>query len=183
MEFVCQVSAQGEVPDPPEVEHYAFGTLVAVATADADADLVGIIFDTILFNPDFGSAGPRLRPSMESGILTPDRYVDTATLVGILALGTLRADGTARHGVASTSPYIGATVRVFEDDEVRAFHMDGGQFSVGYVPHLLAHAHPLIGELLLTLSHQLESLFPDESAALSVIRSNLAWQLKVQPAR
>ncbi len=183
MEFVCQVSAQGEVPDPPEGEHYAFGTLVAVATADTDADLVGVIFDTILFNPDFGSAGPRLRPSMESAILTPDRYVDTATLVGILALGTLRRDGTAEHGVASTAPYIGATVRMLEADEIKAFHMNDGQFGVGYVPHLLAHSHPLIGELLLTLSNQLESLFPAESAALAVIRTNLAWQLKVQPAR
>ena len=183
MEFVCQVLAPGEVPNPPEAAQYAFGTLVAVAMADLDSELVGIVFDTILYNPDFGSAGPRIRPQIESDRLTPDRYADTATLVGIIALGMLGRDKSALHGVASTSPYIGASVRVLQEDDVKAFHLPDARFRVGYVPHLLAHSHPLVGELLLSLSDSLSALFPDESVALSVIRNNLAWHLKVQQAR
>ena len=98
-------------------------------------------------------------------------------------MGMLGRDKSALHGVASTSPYIGASVRVLEENEVKAFHLPDGRFTVGYVPHLLAHSHPLIGQLLLTLSDELAALFPEESVALSVIHNNLAWQLKVQQAR
>ena len=182
VEFVCQVLARGEVADPPDAARYAFGTLVAVGMEDAASELVGVVFDTILFNPDFGSAGPRIRPQIESDRLTPDRYADTATLVGIIALGMLSRDDTAFHGVTSTSPFIGAPVRVLEDGEIVTFHMPNGRFKVGYVPHLLAHGHPLIGQLLLNLSDRLAGLFPGESAALSVIRNNLAWKLKVEQA-
>ena len=175
--------APGEVPDPPEAAQYAFGTLVGIAMADVDSELVGVVFDTILYNPDFGSAGPRIRPQIESDKLTPDRYADTATLVGIIALGMLGRDETALHGVASTSPYIGASVRVLDESEIKAFHLPEGRFTAGYIPHLLAHGHPLIGQLLLSLSDRLAALFPDESVPLSVIRNNLAWQLKVQQAK
>ncbi len=183
VEFVCQVLAEGEVDDPPAAARYAFGTLVAVDMEDAASELVGVVFDTILFNPDFGSAGPRIRPQIESDRLTPDRYADTATLVGIIALGMLDRDNTVVHGVTSTSPFIGARVRALRENEITNFHKLNGRFTVGYVPHLLAHGHPLIEQLLLSLSDRLAGLFPEESAALSVIRSNLAWKLKVEQSK
>ena len=183
VEFVCQVLADGEVDDPPDAATYAFGTLVAVEMQDAASELVGVVFDTILFNPDFGSAGPRIRPQIESDRLTPDRYADTATLVGIIALGMSGRDNSVLHGVTSTSPFIGARVRALQDGEIVDFHEPNGRFTVGYVPHLLAHGHPLIEQLLLNLSDRLARLFPEESAALSVIRNNLAWKLKVEQSK
>lgn len=183
VEFVCQVLDRVDVSDPPDAAKYAFGTLVAVEMQDAASELVGVVFDTILFNPDFGSVGPRIRPQIESDRLTPDRYADTATLVGIIALGMLDHDNTVIHGVTSTSPFIGAGVRTLQESEIVDFHKPNGRFTVGYVPHLLAHGHPLIEQLLLSLSDQLARLFPEESAALSVIRNNLAWKLKVEQSK
>ena len=178
VEFVCQVWSEGEVDDPPSAEQYGFGTLVGVELDEAAGAIVGVIFDTILHNPEFGSVGPRLMPAADSTVLAPDRLGETAVLAGILALGRLGPQG-ASHGVGPTAPRVGASVRTLSSDEVREFHLPDGLFTTGYVPHLLAHHHPLVGEVLLNLADQLTLLFPEESRTLAVVRDNLAWQMKV----
>ncbi len=184
VEFVCQVWGPGEIDDPPDDGDYGFGTLVLVQLdgTDPTSGIVGVVFDTILHNPEFGSQGPRLTPVSESPVLAPDRLAETAILAGILALGTLGPDG-ARHGVGAVSAKVGASVHSLDEARVRAFHLPDDKFAVGYVPHLLAHQHPLIGEVLLSIAAQLSHIFPDESSALAVIRDNLAWQMKVLRSR
>lgn len=184
VEFVCQVWGPGETDDPPADGDYGFGSLVLVELdrASPSAGIVGVVFDTILHNPEFGSQGPRLTPVSESAVLAPDRLAETAILAGILALGTLDPSGP-RHGIGAVSPKVGAAVSSLDESQIRAFHLPGGKFTVGYVPHLLAHHHPLIEEVMLSIAAQLSRVFPDESNALAVIRDNLAWQTKVLRSR
>lgn len=182
VEFVCQVWGVGEVDEAPLAEHYGFGTLVGVELDETVGAIVGVIFDTILHNPEFGSMGPRLMPATDSLVLAPDRLGETAVLAGLLALGRL-APEDAFHGVGPTAPRVGATVRTLSPDEIREFHLPDGMFTTGYVPHLLAHQHPLVGEVLLNVADQLTLLFPEASATLAVVRDNLAWQMKVLRSR
>ena len=182
VDYVCQVWAAGEVDGAPSRSDHAFGTLVAVDLTETGSALVGVIYDTILHNPEFGMAGPRFLPPVDSGILAPDRLAETATLAGILALGTL-GPGGAYHGVPPTTPAVGARVRVLGDDEFRDFHRPNGQFAVGYTSHVLGHRAPLVGPLLLVLSERIEALFPEEAAAIRVVKGNLAWRLKVEQAQ
>lgn len=182
VDFVCQAWAPSDVDDPPKRTDYSFGTFVSVELADAEASLIGVVYDTILHDPEFGSGGPRLLAPVDSEVLTPDRYSETATLVGILALGSLGPSG-ATHGVVGTTPAVGARVSVLGVEDLHRFHRPGGRFAIGYAPHILAHHHPLVGELLLRLASRLSEEFPEESAALAVVQSNLSWQLKVQQAQ
>ncbi|MFO7635415.1 MAG: hypothetical protein R6W76_22915, partial [Caldilinea sp.] len=65
IDYVCQVYGFGETPQPPAPEDYSFGAFVAAELEQdggAGATLVGLIYNTLLMNPEFGSLGPRLSP-------------------------------------------------------------------------------------------------------------------------
>jgi len=96
-DYICQVYCPGEVETPPAREDYAFGTFVRVELGD-DRRLVGIIYDTMLFNPDFGRLGPRLSPEPELAVFSPDYLNEKATLVGITAVGMMDAAGNVGQG-------------------------------------------------------------------------------------
>ena len=101
-DYVCQIYGPGEIDPLPEAPDYAYGTFAAIDLADAgqaNAVLVVVIYNTLLVNPDYGNLGPRLSPREETEIFTPDYLSETATLVGIAALGWLDGAGVARQGV------------------------------------------------------------------------------------
>ncbi|MBF6589325.1 MAG: hypothetical protein IVW57_02195 [Ktedonobacterales bacterium] len=155
---------------------------------------VGLIYDTILVNPDFGTLGPRLSNEAQVALFSPDYLTECAVLVSILLLGTTSARaGPARvsHGVPPLVPDLGAVVAPMTDAEVRAFHLfsDAAQsgetrpyLHMGYLPHAIAQVHPLLPLAMLHTVERLESLFPENAALLSIVRRNFAWRLKVETA-
>ena len=180
-DYICQVYGPGEVESPPAREEYAFGTFVQVALNDGHW-LVGLIYDTVLFNPDFGNLGPRLSPASDLAVFSPDYLAEKVTLVGITALGTLASDGMATHGVPPLAAQIDALVERMDDEAVRQFHRtpDGG-VRLGYVPLLLALGSPLARHLVLHVVDRLQSFFPEQASRLNVLRSELAWQATIGP--
>ena len=96
IDYICQVFNPGETDLMPEPTDYTFGTFVSIAleNPNGSADqLIGVIYNTLLLNPDFGNLGPRLSPRAELEIFTPDYLSETATLVGIMAVGWRDAQG------------------------------------------------------------------------------------------
>ncbi len=189
IDYVCQVFAPGEWSEPPRPEDHAFGRFVAVQLpareeAQEAPALVGVIYNTVLLNPDFGSLGPRLSPRDEQEIFTPDYLVEKATLVGILALGWRDERGCYHQGVPPLAAAVDAPVAVLSEEALRAFHREenGGRLALRYAPILLGMNSPLVPPLLLTLVDRLIQLFPDEAPRLRVVRENVAWKSIVQPA-
>jgi hypothetical protein len=181
-DYVCQVYGAGEVESPPAPADYAFGTFVRIPVGDEQGHLVGVIYDTVLLNPDFGNLGPRLSPAPDLAVFSPDYLAEKITLVGITAVGLLSPAGAPTHGLPPLSAGIDALVEHLDDDGVRAFHRtpDGG-VRMGYTPLLLALGSPLVRHLLLHLIRRLEALFPGQSAQLAVLREELAWQTIITP--
>jgi hypothetical protein len=181
-EYICQIYGPGEVEAPPAPADYAFGSFVRIPLEGATSDLVGLVYDTVLLNPEFGSLGPRLSPAPDLAIFSPDYLAEKVTLVGVTAIGTLTPDGTATHGVPPLAAQIDALVERMDDGAVRAFHRepDGG-VRLGYAPLLLGLGSPLARHLLLHVVDHLTPLFPDHAAHLSVLRGELAWQAMVAP--
>ena len=187
-DYVCQVFGPGEVERPPSPTDYAFGTFVRLPLDNGGVDLVGIIYDTLLLNPDFGSLGPRLSPTADLAIFSPDYLAEKVTLVGVAAIGIIAASGTlasgstATHGVPPLAAQIDTLVEGMDDDAVRAFHTGpDGAVWLGYTPLLLATGSPLARHLLIGIIDRLQALFPDEGARLAVLRGELLWQATVQP--
>lgn len=184
VDYLCQVYGPGEIDVPPMPADFAFGTFVRISTGGTDNDLIGLIYDTILLNPDFGNLGPRLSPAPDLVVFSPDYLTEKVTVLGIAAIGAVGGDGTVNQGVPSLSAQIGAQVERMEDEAVRQFHcLPGGSPGVrlGYAPLLLSLGSPLARHLLLSVMDRLTALFPDQPAQLSVLRGELAWQAVIGP--
>jgi hypothetical protein len=229
--YICHVFGAGEVASPPRPVDFAFGSFVRVPlrTGPAQADVaalgpvalpssdalaplagpctwaVGVIYDTILVNPAFGTLGPRLSNDAQVELFSPDYLSERAVLVAILLLGTLsaeppgrqngqgrgRAAYAVRHGVPPVAPDLGAVVSTLPEPEVRAFHhfADDGPpgganayLHMGYLPHIVAQDNPLLPMAVLHIIERLEQMFPANAALLSIVQRNFAWRLKVQAA-
>jgi hypothetical protein len=190
VDYVCQVYGPGEIAEPfPSPEDYAFGTFVRVGlSADGtqgalgSSYLVGLIYSTILMNPEFGNLGPRLSPPADLEVFSPDYLREQATLVGVVAVGQV-TPGETRQGVPRLATNVGAEVSTMTADEVRTFHTpsSGGGLALAYAPLLLAQGDPLIPHLLLNVITRLDDLFPDQARQLAVLRGNLAWKTVVTP--
>jgi hypothetical protein len=223
--YVCQVYGAGEVAGPPRPEDFAFGAFVRVplraGVADvaalapfapgadalapstaADTWAVGVVYDTLLVNPAFGTLGPRLSNDDQVRLFSPDYLSERATLINILLLGTLaqpprngrapaRSGYVVRHGVPPVAPDLGAVVSTLPEADVRAFHYfgeagapgHGTQYlHMGYLPHIVAQENPLLPMVVLQIIERLEAMFPANAALLSIVKRNFAWRLKVQSA-
>ena len=181
-DYVCQVYGPGEVETPPVAADHGFGTFVRIPLDADQGHLVGIVYDTVLLNPDFGTLGPRLSPAADLAVFSPDYLAEKVTLVGITAVGMVSPTGAATHGVPPLAAQIDALVERMDDDVIRAFHRaPGGGVRMGYAPLLLATGSPLARHLLLHVVNQLTALFPGQTAHLSVLRGELAWQTVIAP--
>jgi len=179
-DYICQIYGPGEVETPPTREEYAFGAFVRVEL-DGSRWLVGLIYDTLLFNPDFGRLGPRLSPEPELAVFSPDYLNEKATLVGIATVGMMDAAGEVIQGVPPLAASSDALVERMSDDQVRAFHQSNPIPQLAYAPLLLAQGSPLALPLLRAVITRLTGLFPDRAALLTVLQDDLAWKAQVGP--
>lgn len=190
IDYVCQVFGPFERAQRPAPDDYAFGAFVAISLPRfpaaggqrSDAELVGVVYNTLLVNPNFGNLGPRLNSRAEQTVFTPDLIDETATLVGVLALGW-QDGGGPRQGTPRLAAEVSAAVRRLPDEEVRRFHRDArNRPSLRYAATLLGLNNPLVPALLLQIIDRLGDLFPQEQAILQVMRDNIAWKSIVRPA-
>ncbi len=186
VDYVCQIYGANEMLVCPQPTDYCFGTFVSIAQEDNGApggQLIGVIYNTLLMNPDFGSLGPRLSPKQDLEIFTPDYLAETATLVGIIAVGWIDTAGNCRQGVPMLAATINNPVYRLDEDELHHFHTDaGGRLTLRYVPLLLSQNNPLVSPLLISIIDRLTALFPAQQGQLTLMRNNLAWKSIVQPA-
>jgi hypothetical protein len=186
IDYVCQVFGVGETPQPPAPEDYSFGAFVAAElepNGGAGATIVGLIYNTLLMNPEFGALGPRLSPRNEVEIFSPDYLAETATLLGVIGIGWIDGNGRAQQGVPALAATVNCPVRLLTDEDVHTFHADAaGQPQLRYAPQLLAQNHALVAPLLLSVIDRLGALFPQSRSRLAVMRNNIAWKSIVQPA-
>lgn len=196
IDYVCQLFGPMDQEQRPPPDAYAFGSFVAISlppfpatsphigqypTADAHC-LIGVVYNSMLVNPNFTNLGPRLTSHTEQAVFSPDLIDETAMLVGLLALGWQDETGP-QQGTPRMSAEVGATVRRLTNEEVRQFHRDrNGRLTLRYAATLLAHNNPLVPALLLQIIDRLDALFPEEKAILQVMRNNVAWKSIVQPA-
>ena len=183
VDYVCQVSNPGEFIDAPSSADYAFGTFARIDLPQGNSGYIaGLIYSTILMNPEFGNLGPRLSSFTDLEVFSPDYLREQATLVGVVAIGQVTAADGVHQGVPLLAATVNATVQTMSPIEVRAFHQATGGLSIAYAPLLLAQGDCLIPHLLLNVVNRLMLLFPGHERQLAVLRSNLAWKTAVTPA-
>ena len=181
--YMCRVFGKLETESVPTPHHYAFGTFVRLRpTETSSTELVAVVRDTFLLNPEYGNLGPRLSSDEDLSVFSPDYLNERGVMVDVLVLGWVD-NGRPQHMVPALAAQVGTRVEAMTDDEVCSFHRDGrGRFFMGYLPTLMTRNDPMIAGLLLSILDRLAPDFPDQQRVIAVLRNNLAWKARVVPA-
>ena len=180
VDYVARVIDELDADAPPAPEEYGFAQFVRMPVSE-DEEVVGVVYDTQLANPDYGSFGPRLSSHADLKVLSPDFLHEQGVLLGILLLGRRVRGGkgwAAHQGVPRRVVPVGQEVFSLPDAEVFEFHRgSGGAVQLHYFSQALAHAGAFAVPLVEAVISQLEpSCEPAERQRLCVLKKSLVWQ-------
>jgi hypothetical protein len=181
VDYVARVIDELDADAPPAPEEYGFAQFVRMPLNEAE-EVVGVVYDTQLANPDYGSFGPRLSSHADLKVLSPDFLHEQGVLLGVLLLGgRARGEGggwAAHHGVPRRVVPVGQEVFSLPDEEVFEFHRGvGGAVQLHYFSQALAHAGAFAVPLVEAVISQLEpACEPAERQRLCVLKKSLVWQ-------
>jgi hypothetical protein len=178
VDYIGRVIDRLDVDAPPESEDYGFAQFVSLPVAN-NFDVVGVIYDTQLVNPEYGQFGPRLSPAADLAILSPDYLNEQGVLVGILLLGWREGAGETHMSVPRRVIPVGQDVYRMDDEQTGAFHRVGGEGEIGlhYYSQIVAHAGAFAVPLVEAILDQLGAICtPEERQRFCVLKRSLAWQ-------
>lgn len=184
VDYVGRVIDRLDVDEPPVASEYGFAQFVSISIAESE--VIGVIYDTQLLNPEYGNFGPRLSPPADLSVLSPDYLNEQGVLIGILLLGWRAASSIdspnsprpAHHAVPRHVVPVGCDVYCLNEDATEHFHRDAsGRLQLHYYSQVVAHAKlfavPLIEAIIERLSN---ACTQQERQQLQVLKKSLAWQ-------
>ena len=181
VDYVARVIDELDADAPPAPEEYGFAQFVRMPVTDAE-EVVGVVYDTQLANPDYGSFGPRLSSHADLKVLSPDFLHEQGVLLGVLLLGwRARVEGggwAAHHGVPRRVVPVGQDVFGLSDEDVAGFHRgEDGSVRLHYFSQAIAHAGAFAAPLVESVIEQLEpACSTAERQRLCVLKKSLVWQ-------
>ncbi|MCE5257694.1 MAG: hypothetical protein LLG44_01360 [Chloroflexi bacterium] len=179
--YYGQIFNKGETLEEIRPADYALGRFVGLTQPDGMI-LVGLLANTLIYNPDFGNMGPRLTQRAEVELFAPDFLAEKTILVHILLIGALDREGRAQQGYPLVSSVSDAPIRLLEDGEIDRFHHPrSGRLALSYLPLLLANPDPILRCALTELLSGLMLRYPDDADRLGLIAENLAWKTHIEP--
>ena len=183
VDYVGRVIDALDASEPPRPGDYGFAQFVSIPLVD-ETEVVGVIYNTLLANPEYGSFGPRLSSHDELKVLSPDYLNEQGVLVGILLLGW-RESGpqsgarvAVHHAVPRRVIPVGQDVYRLEEGDAHAFHRNAeGQMQLHYYSQVVAHAGAFAVPLIVTIIENLEGACTrEERQRFCVVKKSLVWQ-------
>jgi hypothetical protein len=174
IDYAARVIDALDVEQPPSTQDYGFGQFVSIGSEDGQ--IIGIVYDSQIINPEYANFGPRLSPRPALGSFSPDFLNEQGILLGILLLGQLGADNGIQ-GVPRTIVPAGADVSTIDTDAIDRFHRDkDGAIHLHYYSLIIANAGSFAAELLASIVGTLSRNCGDEDRQkLSVLRRSVDW--------
>jgi hypothetical protein len=176
IDYVGRVIDSLDAENPPSDEDYGFAQFVSLPL-EAE-EIVGVIYNSMLVNPEYASYGPRLSPKPDLVNFSPDYINEQGCLIGILLLGALDKTGEITHGVPRKVVPPGQEVFKVEANEINKFHTDENDcLQIHYYSQVVAHAGLFAVPLLEAIIDQLTLECRDEDKnRLGVLKQTLVWQ-------
>lgn len=177
IDYVARVIDSLDVSEPPAADDFGFAQFVRLPVDD-ETEIIGVIYDSILVNPDYSNFGPRLSPKPELGSFSPDYLNEQGVLIGILLLGNKDKSGKILHGVPRRVVPAGQDVFRLGAGEVRKFHADANdRLQIHYYSQVVAHAGLFAVPLLESIIEQLTlDCSEQDRQRLGVLKQTLLWQ-------
>ena len=177
IDYIARVVDSLDTSEPPQAEDFGFAQFVGISL-DGGAQIVGVIYNSMLVNPEYANYGPRLSPKPELGSFSPDYLNEQGFLVGILLLGERGETGKITHGVPRRVIPAGQDVFKIDAGEVKKFHADENDcLQIHYYSQIVAHAGLFAAPLLESIIEELSLDCSDsDRQRLGVLKQTLAWQ-------
>ena len=174
IDYVARVFDARDGAAVPKAADHSFGQFVSIAGEGEEA--IGVIYDSRLVNPEYGSFGPRLAP--RAAHVNPDFVHEPGVLLGILLLGVIDSSGKAVQGVPPRIVQPGQDVIKVGVDIVKQFHTGSdGAVHLHYYSQIVANAGQFAIPLLDSMIRQLSEICSEtEVQRLEVLRQSLTWQ-------
>ena len=173
IDYVARVIDELDAAEVPTPDDYGFGQFVKIEAAGDE--MIGVIYDSRLINPEYASFGPRLSPKPSLGAFSPDFLNEQGVLLGILLLGTSASPG---QGIPRRVIPPGQDVEKMDGPEVRSFHKDSdGKMRLHYFSQVMTHAGSFAIPLLEAIVDEIGTGAGEiDAAMLNVLRQSLKWQ-------
>lgn len=173
--YIARVLDERDAETAPHADDYGFGRFVSIDLGDEQ--VVGVICDSRLVNPEFSNYSARIGETSALGELKRELVTDQKALVAILLLGRMKG-GAPEHEIPRRVLPASQLVVTMTQEEIKAFHSSGdGSFRMAYFPNLLSHAGPLATPLAKVLIDQLSPICSDfDRQRLSVMAGTLSWK-------
>ena len=177
IDYVARVIDALDAADPPGSEDFGFAQFVKLPFED-ETEIVGVIYDSMLVNPEYSNFGPRLSPKPELGNFSPDYLNEQGFLIGVLLLGAVDNRKKITHGVPRRIVPAGQEVYKIGANEIKKFHADAGDcLQIHYYSQIVAHAGLFAVPLLESIIEELSLDCSDsDRQRLGVLKQTLAWQ-------
>ena len=177
IDYVGRVVDELDAENPPSAEDYGFAQFVNLPLSETE-EIVGVIYNSLLVNPDYANFGPRLSPKPELGNFSPDYLNEQGFLIGILLLGTRGGEGKIQHGVPKKVVPAGQDVFKISASDVKRFHSDENDcLQIHYYSQIVAHAGLFAVPLLEAIIEQLSlDCTEQDRQRLGVLKQTLSWQ-------
>jgi hypothetical protein len=177
IDYVARVIDSLDVAQPPGADDFGFAQFVRLPIGEG-AEIVGVIYDSILVNPEYSNFGPRLSPKPELGNFSPDYLNEQGILIGILLLGSRDREGKILHGVPRRVVPAGQDVFKIDAGAVKRFHSDENEcLQIHYYSQIVAHAGLFSVPLLESIIEQLTlDCSEQDRQRLGVLKQTLLWQ-------
>jgi hypothetical protein len=177
IDYVGRVIDSLDVAAPPAPDDYGFAQFVSLPIEE-NQEIIGVIYNSMLVNPEYSSFGPRLSPKPELGSFSPDYLNEQGFLIGILLLGITDKTNEITHGVPRRVVPAGQDVFKVEPREIRKFHTDANDcLQIHYYSQVVAHAGLFAVPLLEAIIEQLSLACSEaDKQRLGVLKQTLAWQ-------
>jgi hypothetical protein len=184
VDYIGRVIDALEADEPPSASQYGFAQFVSIPLDDAD--VIGVIYNSQLVNPDYGKFGPRLSPLADLSVLSPDYLNEQGLLIAILLLGWREGAQQEEkrinhHGVPRRIIPVNQDIYYLSDRDTQSFHRDAdGGLLLHYYSQIMTHAGPFSVPLVEAILEQLEpACAPEERQRLCVLKQTLVWQRTV----
>jgi hypothetical protein len=185
VDYIGRVIDRLDAAEPPGPDDYGFAQFVSIPLDD-ELEIIGVVYNSLLANPEYGNYGPRLSPPADLSILSPDYLNEQGLLIGILLLGWRNpAKAAFYHAVPRRVIPVNQEVYRLMDEDMHGFHRDEqGRIQLHYYSQVVAHAGSFSMPLIEAIIEQLEpNAAPEERQRLCVLKQTLVWQRTVGQMR
>ena len=181
VDYIGRVIDRLDASRPPAPDDYGFAQFVSIPLED-ELDVIGVVYNSLLANPEYGNYGPRLSPPSDLSVLSPDFLNEQGLLIGILLLGWRDPSRQSfHHAVPRRVIPVNQEIYSLTEKEVHRFHLDAdGRVHLHYYSQVVTHAGLFAPALIEAIIEQLEPVCePEERQRLCVLKQALVWQRTV----